>query len=710
MQQGQPSGEHFHEQLASDSSHSEINATEDPLQPQPGAVHCFWALMTYGDLRFIYLSNSVQRAVNSKYKRLLGRSFFDYIHPDEAKLARKDLNAFMDVHNLYGSVTRCRFKNVCPDWQLYQQRRREQQQRQQQQQQHQQFDPQQSEKHSASSGNSGNVSENASTSTSTSATTAAGDRQKEAMLGSGSTISEVDDDFNCGDPEALRRYQDAFPNGEMDDYMILDVVMNVVSDQVVLGFFHIDGQGPYKGFWSGKRCGESKDSLSSLASEILRHLRASTTSLPAPPSIQNQQEKATASKDTKRIFQLYDSAKRDLLLTWPEPSVDDDPADASKLVYNPEFYTRIVQSHHIPADALANTTCLKRFCSKHAISGQGYPQEIQPIFQVESVFIPYGQIIFACFQTSPAPSSPRSLSLSLSGSPTGSTGTLQALNESSYMGGSSDLSAGASVLSAAATTQGSTSGSNPPLVIPSLPSLSPFLKHAVPSSTNSSGGGPIPSSPLSGGSSNHFHPYSKHAHRSGSSTSNSSSPLLEQPSKLGMGETDRLSNLSTWHASTPHPAIAAMVGHALSPSSPAYYRSNDNLTPPGIDRRLPFPSDHSYHRERTVSSSALEQSSSTAIKTEPDGGPRPRARTTSMPAFSNGSSKLQGSNTSSSSSGTRHPAHDAAIRIKTAPLPQLSGGRRHRESSSDSTEDTQHSAKPKNGGGGGGGDADSVGW
>jgi hypothetical protein len=69
-------------------------------------VHCFWALMTYGDLRFIYLSSSVQRAVSAKYKQLLGQSFFDYIHPDEAKLARKDLNAFMDVHNLYGSVTR----------------------------------------------------------------------------------------------------------------------------------------------------------------------------------------------------------------------------------------------------------------------------------------------------------------------------------------------------------------------------------------------------------------------------------------------------------------------------------------------------------------------------------------------------------------------------------------------------------------------------
>ena len=84
---------------------------QQPHKSQPGntpnePVHCFWALMTYGDLRFIYLSSSVQRAVSAKYKQLLGQSFFDYIHPDEAKLARKDLNAFMDVHNLYGSVTR----------------------------------------------------------------------------------------------------------------------------------------------------------------------------------------------------------------------------------------------------------------------------------------------------------------------------------------------------------------------------------------------------------------------------------------------------------------------------------------------------------------------------------------------------------------------------------------------------------------------------
>jgi hypothetical protein len=37
-------------------------------------------------------------------------------------------------------------------------------------------------------------------------------------------------------------YDDIFPNGEEDDFIILDVVMNVVSDEVVLGFFHIDGR------------------------------------------------------------------------------------------------------------------------------------------------------------------------------------------------------------------------------------------------------------------------------------------------------------------------------------------------------------------------------------------------------------------------------------------------------------------------------------
>lgn len=42
--------------------------------------------------------------------------------------------------------------------------------------------------------------------------------------------------------EGCKDYEDIFQNGEDDEFMILDVVMNVVSDEVVLGFFHIDGR------------------------------------------------------------------------------------------------------------------------------------------------------------------------------------------------------------------------------------------------------------------------------------------------------------------------------------------------------------------------------------------------------------------------------------------------------------------------------------
>jgi hypothetical protein len=107
QQQQHPSPYQQHKEPQSTPTPATATASTTPMggaSQEP--VHCFWALMTYGDLKFIYLSSSVQRAVSAKYKELLGKSFFDYIHPDEAKLARKDLNAFMDVHNLYGSVTR----------------------------------------------------------------------------------------------------------------------------------------------------------------------------------------------------------------------------------------------------------------------------------------------------------------------------------------------------------------------------------------------------------------------------------------------------------------------------------------------------------------------------------------------------------------------------------------------------------------------------
>ncbi|KAF9202588.1 hypothetical protein BGZ49_007261 [Haplosporangium sp. Z 27] len=650
------------------------NQSQQQSKQSNEPVHCFWALMTYGDLRFIYLSSSVQRAVSAKYKQLLGQSFFDYIHPDEAKLARKDLNAFMDVHNLYGSVTRCRFKNVCPEWQQRKLAR--------------QNVSESSLSLSAEAlqaaategglssrglGRNGLQSDNFDNSLLTRPSNSTSNQHNNDKLSTAAPSESQQ--TNEKTKEGCKDYEDVFQNGEADDFMILDVVMNVVSDEVVLGFFHIDGQGLYKGFWSNGICGEPKDSLVTLAPEIMRHLRDSVNIkyLSSNPSPESSPRRPNSDQSTKRIFQLYDSHNRNLLLTWPEPGNHAD--DPGTMAYNPELYTQIVKSHHIPSDALENTTCLKRFCSKHALPNLN-PSNQEPSYQVESVFIPYGHIIFACFQTSPtapvntwnAVASPTTSVTSSQGPqlPIASPGprSFGASYESTI--GSDHLS-GLGLLSSPGQTSpaliGSTHGStatglNSPLVIPSLPSLSPFLKHAVAGQMTMASGqtasplaGPIRGTP---GSSSHpatFHPYSRNTSLSSTSTTSSSSNLpipdamqesLSFLNDYKAGEPDRersgilsderqlagsgeTQTHSIWHASTPHPAIAAMVGHALAPSSPSFQRTVN-----GIDSRSP-------HARQKSSTSMLTATAEHSLDSKPR--------------------KL--------SPSPRHPAHDAAIRKKS---------------------------------------------
>ncbi|CAO3563020.1 unnamed protein product [Mortierella alpina] len=660
---------------------------QQPHEP----VHCFWALMTYGDLRFIYLSSSVQRAVSAKYKQLLGQSFFDYIHPDEAKLARKDLNAFMDVHNLYGSVTRCRFKNVCPEWQ----------QRRLARQPHTTVSSEATAAALQQAATEGGMSSRGlgrnglqTNGTGTQSDDASASVQTSGPSTRSGTVEPADEPSDePGAEEGCPDYEDIFQNGEEDDFMILDVVMNVVSDEVVLGFFHIDGQGLYKGFWSNGICGESKDSLPTLAPEIMSHLQdfvstkstlagdqgssahfgQDSTAGSSPSSPRGQ----SADNRTKRIFQLYDSHNRNLLLTWPEPG---NPSDSSAMAYNPDLYTQIVKSHHIPTDALDNTTCLKRFCSKHALPGLGATGPA-PSYQVESVFIPYGHIIFACFQTSP--SSPTS-SWPTMASPTPSTSAfqgshlvssspgsrligsgLEAGSSNEHLSGlgflSSPQPSGSSLLGLSGSHRASSSALNSPVVIPSLPSLSPFLKHAVTGqmpmasgqAPNASLAGPIRNNggPSGDNHSSLYHPYARHSGLSASSSSASSPSNLPLPEAMQeslsflndykAGDYDKGRGLagnrqpigaseahiqSIWHASTPHPAIAAMVGHALAPSSPSFQRSVMTSDSRGSHPRQKSSTDSRAH----TSDAGDKDYKSRKAPTSP-----------------------------------RHPAHDAAIRKKS---------------------------------------------
>ncbi|KAF9156160.1 hypothetical protein BG015_007058 [Linnemannia schmuckeri] len=687
------------------STPAATSATSTSASQEP--VHCFWALMTYGDLKFIYLSSSVQRAVSAKYKQLLGKSFFDYIHPDEAKLARKDLNAFMDVHNLYGSVTR----NVCPEWKQRKLARQPE-------------SPgsasasaaallvaanegglssrglglnglqNNSTNNTSANGDGYNSSSNNNNNNNNNNNSGGGDRLSSLSAASSTVLGSQPRGGQDGtETEGCKDYEDIFQNGEEDEFMILDVVMNVVSDEVVLGFFHIDGQGLYKGFWSNGICGESKESLPTLAPEILRDLQESvkarnskvsgshgtTSDNGSPPS--SPPRKPSDSK-TKRIFQLYDSHNRNLLLTWPEPGPNS--PDAGTMAYNPELYTQIVKSHHIPSDALDNTTCLKRFCSKHALPSLS-PSHPEPSYQVESVFIPYGHIIFACFQTSPSTptntwtvtGSPNtSMAATQSGSQLATPSPGQRPFSSTFESGSpADHLSGLGLLSSPGQlgsspfgisgTQGSSSSAlNSPLIIPSLPSVSPFLKHAVAGQmtmTSAHAPSPSPAGPIRSTPGTHSSPYHPYARTQGlsSSLSVTSSPsslplpeamqeslsFLNDYKAVGEAERERSGKSSIvgdspsiWHASTPHPAIAAMVGHALAPSSPAFQR-----TVTGADSgRNP----HSRQKSGGTAEARLHSSLAPPEDTHKSGKEK--------------DAKVRKPNAS-----PRHPAHDAAIRNKS---------------------------------------------
>ena len=316
------------------------------------------------------------------------------------------------------------------------------------------------------------------------------------------------------------------------------------------------------------------------------------------------------------------------------------------MAYNPDLYTQIVKSHHIPSDALENTTCLKRFCSKHALPNLTQPSSLDPAYQVESVFIPYGHIIFACFQTSPSTTashwtsnaSPNTPITSAQNAYLSSPSPGSRLFASQFEGGSpSDPLSNINSLSGPAGHLGSalfgTGGSsqcspssalNSPLVIPSLPSLSPFLKHAVPGQITISSAQASPamsSGPLRGqtasslSQSTLYHPYKTNGGATSTAATPSSATAANLPlpeamqeslsflSDYKIGEHDRTrgdsaggrstsgssdtQSQSMWHASTPHPAIAAMVGHALSPSSPSFQRSVGIKDTKSHDRHKP---------------------------------------------------------------------------------------------------------------------------
>ncbi|KAJ2305097.1 hypothetical protein IWW55_002111 [Coemansia sp. RSA 2706] len=80
------------------------------------APPCFWAVLDGESLNFVYLSASLHTFLGSdRTTALFSQSLFDYIHPEEAHHARRDLASTFATKSFVGSSIRCRLRRLDHD-------------------------------------------------------------------------------------------------------------------------------------------------------------------------------------------------------------------------------------------------------------------------------------------------------------------------------------------------------------------------------------------------------------------------------------------------------------------------------------------------------------------------------------------------------------------------------------------------------------------
>ncbi|CAG8742308.1 21096_t:CDS:2, partial [Gigaspora rosea] len=280
-------------------------------------INCFWSLLSLRDLSFVYISPWLSKALGPDHDLLLGTSVFDYFHPQDRELARRDLSE-------------CRYNNV-----------------------------------------------------------SAIKKRLQSQTSS-----------NKGFPPSKLSYQD-----DDNDYIIMHLGMNVVSHDIVLACFHPDDAKPSSCLQNS--CGEiefTKDELNKLSSLLRKHSTIGFSKVQTPPATPFPENKSFSGGNNlspNRIFQILDRKSRSLIFSWPDqsfiPGVD--------VSYDKDEFSRLLQISTINHNNfngndridVQSPNCLKLISNKHTIiSPSGDSQH------VESVMIPYGIIIFACFQILPS--------------------------------------------------------------------------------------------------------------------------------------------------------------------------------------------------------------------------------------------------------------------------------------------------------------------
>ncbi|WOO77249.1 Biofilm regulator 1 [Vanrija pseudolonga] len=199
---------------------------------------------------------------------------------------------------------------------------------------------------------------------------------------------------------------------EDDEWLILDLVLNWVADGLLLAFFHAikdmdpaANNNPHRRHlgWSNF-CGTDV-----MPEQQIQSLQGSIASNITPPPRTRQ--------PPSRVFQLHSSPSHPthpnrLLFTWPPSRPQNSQAQFDGL-YDADEYADLMRGVDMDPNQLAakpgevRTNCTTRFGAEHEIRTEGLQRF------VSSVFIPYGSVVFACFQTT------KSIPLGVGASPAG---------------------------------------------------------------------------------------------------------------------------------------------------------------------------------------------------------------------------------------------------------------------------------------------------
>ncbi|PWN20761.1 hypothetical protein BCV69DRAFT_198880 [Microstroma glucosiphilum] len=323
---------------------------EGKAQPAAlGKTRCYWALFSTEsgpsnpyDLTFIFCDPVLQNHLNTEADLIIGKSFFDYVHPEQKEQARSDLAQIVASGTLFGSVTRCRYFRV-------------------------------------------------------------------------PAIRE-----HLGCKKAVRVLGSALVC-EDDDFLTLDIVLNMVGESLALCFFHAiinksvqDNDEANKTDWTNW-CGTPRALFDV---EQCNKLWASAATIPRALSPQTP----TASHVFQILSLSADESPPEIIFSWPPARFypDDNPSgqypNATTEAYEDGSYfadefARLAQGVQTSPSARtetghtarngepgtiqdgANTSCTRRFRAKHTLTTEGM------LRSVESVLVPYGTILLACFKT-----------------------------------------------------------------------------------------------------------------------------------------------------------------------------------------------------------------------------------------------------------------------------------------------------------------------